>query len=170
MGFRQWHKFGSPISLSVALIGLCLLAFAGAAKPQAAGGETSQTRAITAPVASQSRVRTYFSEYANDHYLRQRPTWIHGGSDFGWRHLAWRTWGGRRALGRGSFYWIEKEYQQPNIVHEYPINIALDTRKACGARHRLHYLRVVVVFTGEIPPYRTKRRTVRLGCNGGIVY
>ena len=117
--------------------------------------------------ATPARTRTYFTEYGGSMLARQRPSWIHGGSDFGWSKLTWRTWGGRRALGKGRYYWVEKAYRQPNVAHYYPINIALDTRRRCGSNHQLRYLRMVEVFTGEIPNYGSKRQVTRLTCAGG---
>lgn len=92
------------------------------------------------------RENLYFNEFyaeGDKTYTRQRPRWIHGGSDFGWSRIHWFSWGGRTARGRGIFYWVEKNPGR-YVTHRYRVNLALSKIGACYGR--LRYLRQVTTF------------------------
>lgn len=119
------------------------------------------------------RERVYFNEFyaeGDEARTRERPGRIHGGSDFGWIRVRWRTWGGRRALGRAFYYYVQKDVV-PYVVHRYPVRVVFDRPGACYGRIR--YLRMTTTYTARRPTYggRTvtrRRERHRLTCSRGL--
>jgi hypothetical protein len=50
-----------------------------------------------------------------------KPSFIRGGSDFGWRDMTWTSWGGKTAKGQGNYY--DRDYDealQTYVVSTFP--------------------------------------------------
>ena len=117
--------------------------------------------------------QVWFNEFyaeGSETRTRQRPRWIHGGSDFGWQKLHWYGWGKATATARGQYVHVEK-WNGGSTVHRYPVRIRFDRPDACYERVR--YKRMTTTFLGKRPPKGAgapSRRVWRIGltCGGGI--
>ena len=45
-----------------------------------------------------------------------KPSFIRGGSDFGWRDMTWKRWGGKTARGKGNAY--DRDYIEADQAYE----------------------------------------------------
>ncbi len=83
-------------------------------------------------------------------YSKARPSFIRGGSDFGWRDMTWESWGGKMARGQGNAY--DRNYVEADQQYEvflYPVKMKLTVIRRCVGR--LIYTRQTVTYTGELP-------------------
>ena len=104
--------------------------------------------------------RVRFREYVGpeSRYARERPRWIHGGSDFGWAGIRWARWGNRVAQGRGYYYYVDKtsaiRTSAPDALWPHPLlggrGTWMETTRRRGAND-------------PSPPF-----AINLTCEGGI--
>lgn len=111
----------------------------------------------------------YFKEFAHrgNRYARERPSSIHGGSDFGWDRIRWSSWGERVAEGRGS-YWYDDKSVVPYRRLRSPVRLRLSAPDVCYGR--LRYLRMELVLATDRPrpSWIPRRQSNDLTCDEGI--
>lgn len=113
--------------------------------------------------------RVRFREYVGpgSRYARERPRWIHGGSDFGWAGIHWTRWGNRVAQGRGHYYYVDKTTARYRTIR-YPMRFRLSRPHPCSGG--LRYLRMETTRTTLAPtrPHVPRHSAINLTCEGGI--
>lgn len=113
--------------------------------------------------------RVRFREYVGpeSRYARERPRWIHGGSDFGWAGIRWARWGNRVAQGRGYYYYVDKTTVRYRSIR-YPMRFRLSRPHPCSGG--LRYLRMETTRTTLAPkrPHVPRHSAINLTCEGGI--
>lgn len=114
------------------------------------------------------REPVFFHEFydSTNHLSRQRPRWIHGGSDFGWTRIRWSSWGGETASGHGVEYWVKKD-RVPYKTLRFPERFTLGNPQRCHGQWR--YLHWEIVRTTRRPRvFAPHRQSIDLTCDGGI--